>query len=297
MKLTQINRVTGGWEMRIFADSASDLPKSFFEENNVLLAPLRVHIEEDEYEDIISIDSSEVYDAIRAGKHPKTSQVSPELFLRLFEDLAKSGEEGLYIAFSSALSGTYSTAMMMREQLLETYPDLKLTIIDTQCASLGYGLVVKEVVRLRDEGMDAAQIIEKAHFHAEHMEHLFTVEDLDYLARGGRVSKASAFVGGLLNIKPLLHVEEGKLVPLEKIRGRKKVLKRMLDMMDERGDTISEQTIALCHSDDEATVLDLKQMIVERFNPKNIEIYSIGSTIGAHVGPGTMGLFFLNKRP
>lgn len=281
--------------MRIFADSASDLPKAFFEDNNVLLAPLRVHIDEDEYEDIIGIDSSEVYAAIRAGKQPKTSQVSPELFLRLFEDLAKSGEEGLYIAFSSALSGTYSTAMMMREQLVETYPDLKLTIIDSQCASLGSGLVIKEAVRLRDEGMDNAQLIEKVRFHAEHMEHLFTVEDLDYLARGGRVSKASAFVGGLLNIKPLLHMEDGKLVPIEKIRGRKKVLKRMLDLMEERGEKFDEQIVALSHSDDEATALDLKQMIEERFQPKSIEIHRIGSTIGAHVGPGALSLFFLNK--
>ena len=281
--------------MRIFADSATDLPRTFFEDNNVLLAPLRVHIDEDEYEDVIGIDSSEVYNAIRAGKTPKTSQVSPELFLRYFEDLAKSGEEGLYIAFSSALSGTYSTAVMMREQLLETYPDLKLTIIDSQCASLGYGLVVKEAVRLRDEGFDMAHIIEKARFHAEHMEHLFTVEDLDYLARGGRVSKASAFIGGLLNIKPLLHMEDGKLIPIEKIRGRKKVFKRMLDLMEERGENFSEQIVAISHSDDEATALDLKQSIEERFHPKSIEIHVIGSTIGAHVGPGALSLFFLNK--
>ena len=281
--------------MRLFADSATDLPKAFFNDNNVLLAPLRVHIDEDEYEDIIGIDSSEVYKAIRAGKQPKTSQVSPELFLRLFEDLAKSGEEGLYIAFSSALSGTYSTAMMMREQLLETYPDLKLTIIDSQCASLGYGLVVKEAVKLRDEGIGNAELFEKVRFYAEHMEHLFTVEDLDYLARGGRVSKASAFIGGLLNIKPLLHVEEGKLIPIEKIRGRKKVFKRMLDLMEERGENFNEQVVAISHSEDEATAIDLKQMIEERFQPKSIEIHVIGSTIGAHVGPGAIALFFLNK--
>ncbi|MFJ7825212.1 DegV family protein [Psychrobacillus sp. NPDC096623] len=281
--------------MRIIADSATDLPKAFFDDNKVLLAPLRVHIDEDEYEDIIGIDSSAVYTAIREGKQPKTSQVSPELFLRLFEDLAKSGEEGLYIAFSSALSGTYSTAMMMREQLLETYPDLKLTIIDSQCASLGYGLVLKQAVKLRDEGMDNAQLIEKVRFYAEHMEHLFTVEDLDYLARGGRVSKASAFIGGLLNIKPLLHVEDGKLVPIEKIRGRKKVFKRMLDLMEERGENFSDQVIAISHSDDEATALELKQMIEDRFHPKSIEIHLIGSTIGAHVGPGAIALFFLNK--
>lgn len=281
--------------MRLFADSASDLPKSFYELHNVVLAPLRVHIDDQEYEDVIGIDSNEVYAAIRAGKQPKTSQASPELFLRLFEELAKSGEEGLYIAFSSELSGTYSTAVMMREQLLETYPELKLTIIDSKCASLGYGLLVKEAVRLRDEGLDLSLVEEKIRFTAKHMEHLFTVEDLDYMARGGRVSKASAFIGGLLNIKPLLHVEDGKLVPIEKIRGRKKVIKRMIEVMGERGETLTAQTIAISHSDDEATALELKQLIEEQFHPKSIEIHRIGSTIGAHVGPGTLALFFLNK--
>lgn len=281
--------------MRLFADSASDLPKSFYEKHNVELIPLRVHIGEQEYADVIGIDSKQVYEEIRAGKYPKTSQASPENFLRVFEELAKSGEEGLYVAFSSALSGTYSTAVMMREQVLETYPDLKLTIIDSKCASLGYGLLVKEAVNLRDQGLDLLTIEQKVRFNAEHMEHLFTVEDLGYLAQGGRVSKASAFIGGLLNIKPLLHVEDGKLVPIEKIRGRKKVIKRMIDLMEERGDRLGEQVIAISHGDDEETALALKQLIEEKFQPKAIEIYIIGSTIAAHTGPGTLALFFLNK--
>ena len=281
--------------MKLFADSASDLPKSYFELHNVELIPLRVHIDNDEYEDIIGIDSKEVYAAIRAGKQPKTSQASPELFLKLFEELAKSGEEGFYIALSSALSGTYSTAVIMKEQLMEAYPDLKLTIIDSKCASLGIGLLIKEAVRLRDEGLGLSIIEEKIRFSSSHMEHLFTVEDLDYMARGGRVSKASAFIGGLLNIKPLLHVEEGKLVPIEKIRGRKKVIKRMIDLMGERGDRLEEQNIAISHGDDEETALELKQLIEERYHPKSIDIHLIGSTVGAHAGPNTLALFFLNK--
>ncbi|QFF98229.1 DegV family protein [Psychrobacillus glaciei] len=281
--------------MKLFADSACDLPKSFFELHNVELIPLRVHIDNDEYEDIIGIDSKEVYTAIRAGKQPKTSQASPELFLTLFEELAKSGEEGFYIALSSALSGTYNTAVMMKEQLMETYPHLKLTIIDSKCASLGIGLLIKEAVRLRDEGLSLPMMEEKIRFSAMHMEHLFTVEDLDYMARGGRVSKASAFIGGLLNIKPLLHVEEGKLVPIEKIRGRKKVVKRIIDVMGERADRLEEQDIAISHGDDEATALELKQLIEERYHPKSIEIHLIGSTVGAHAGPDTLALFFLNK--
>lgn len=281
--------------MRIFADSACDLPKSFFEENDVTLFPLRVLIDDDEYEDILAINPKEVYDAIRNGKHPKTSQVSPELFLKKWQELADAGEEGIYIAFSSELSGTHDTAVMISKQVQETNPAVNLVIIDSKCASLGYGLLVKEAVRLREAGEDLQSIEEKIRFMAEHMEHLFTVEDLDYMARGGRVSKTSAFIGGLLNIKPLLHVEAGKLVPIEKHRGRKKVLRRMTELMAERGDHLSEQTIAISHADDENIALELQGLVDELFRPKKIEVHMIGSTIGAHTGPGTVSIFFLNK--
>ena len=281
--------------MRIFADSASDLPKSFFEENNVTLLPLSVLIGDASYKDIVEIDAIEVYNAIRDGGQPKTSQASPEFFMEQWTALAESEEEGIYIAFSSELSGTHDTAVMIHDQVKEEYPSLNLIIIDSKCASLGYGLLVKEAVRLRDQGETLTAIEHKIRFMAEHMEHLFTVEDLDYMARGGRVSKASAFIGGLLNIKPLLHVEDGKLVPIEKHRGRKKVMRRMLDLMEERGNNLSEQIIAISHSDDEPAALELKAAIQERFNPKSIEIHMIGSVIGAHVGPGTLSIFFLNK--
>ena len=214
--------------MRIFADSACDLPKSYYDTNPVTLIPLRVHIDDKEYQDVLTIDSTQVYAEIRQGKQPKTSQASPEQFITLFEELAQSGEEGLYIAFSSELSGTHNTAVMIRDQVKEDYPELKLTILDSKCASLGYGLLVKEAVRLKNAGEPLERIAEIVRYKAQHMEHLFTVEDLDYMARGGRVSKASAVIGGLLNIKPLLHVEGGKLVPIEKLRGRKKVMKRMI---------------------------------------------------------------------
>lgn len=281
--------------MRLFADSASDLPKQFFKDEHVELFPLRVHIGDKDFEDIRTIHSKVVYDAIRAGDQPKTSQVSPEEMLRAFEQLAKDKEEGLYIAFSSELSGTYSTAVMVAEQVREDYGELNLTVIDSKAASLGYGLLVKEAVKHRDAGMPFQAIVEEVRFMAEHMESLFTVEDLDYMAKGGRISKGSAFVGGLLNIKPLLHVENGKLVPIEKLRGRKKVLKRMVELMAERGHGWSEQTIAISHGDDIEFALLLKQEIEEQLNPKNIEIFMIGSVIAAHTGPGTLAVFFLNQ--
>lgn len=281
--------------MRIFADSASDLPKEFFEKENVVLFPLRVHIENEEFEDIRTIHSSKVYDAIRNDIRPKTSQVSPDEMLNAFEKLAKDGEEGFYIAFSSELSGTYGTAMMAYEQIREEYPDLKLTVLDSKLASLGYGMLVKEAVKLRSQGHPLKEIIERVRFMAEHTESLFTVEDLDYMAKGGRISKGSAFVGGLLNIKPLLHVENGKLVPIEKLRGRKKVIKRIVELMEERGEQLEKQIIAISHGDDEEFAKGMKDAIEEQFHPKSVEIYMIGSVIAAHTGPGTLAVFFSNK--
>lgn len=281
--------------MRLFADSASDLPKAFFETENVELFPLRVHIGNDEYEDIRTINSLKVYEAIGEGIHPKTSQVSPDEMLNAFEKLAKDGEEGFYMAFSSELSGTYSTAMMSADQVREEYPDLKLTILDTKAASLGYGMLVKEAVKLRSQGHPLKEIIERVTWMAAHVESLFTVEDLDYMAKGGRISKGSAFVGGLLNIKPLLHVEDGKLVPIEKLRGRKKVIKRIVELMEERGEQLDKQVIAISHGNDEEFANLMKDAIEEQFHPKGIEIYMIGSVIAAHTGPGTLAIFFSNK--
>lgn len=281
--------------MRLFADSASDLPKQFFQEADVILFPLRVHIGDEEFEDIRTVHSKKVFDAIRSDIHPKTSQVSPDEMLNAFEQLARDGEEGFYIAFSSELSGTHNTAVMVAEQIREDYPELKLTILDSKAASSGYGLLVKEAVNMRAAGKPLEAIIERVRFLANHLESLFTVEDLDYMAKGGRISKGSAFVGGLLNIKPLLHVEDGKLVPIEKLRGRKKVLKRMIELIEERGNGLSEQTIAICHGDDLDFALLLKKELEEHFHPKAIEIDMIGSVIGAHTGPGTLGVFFFNK--
>jgi DegV family protein with EDD domain len=281
--------------VKIMADSASDLPLQFFKDNDVLLFPLQVLLDGQEYKDLITIEPKKVYDSIRSGQIPKTSQVSPVDFEKEFRELAKSGQEGIYIAFSSQLSGTYQTAAMVRDQVKEEYPDLSLSIIDTKCASLGAGLIVKEAARLSAEGASMEDIEKDILFRSRHMEHLFTVEDLDHLAKGGRVSKASAFLGGLLNIKPLLHVEDGKLVPIEKIRGKKKVLRRMIEVAKERGKGFSGQTIAISHADNLETAEEVKAMLIEELGPKEVLISDIGAAIGSHTGAGTIALFFLNE--
>ncbi|MDR7000838.1 DegV family protein [Neobacillus niacini] len=284
-------------QVKILADSACDLPLHFYHENNVTLIPLSVHVNGQEYEDVKTIDPKTVYDAIRNGSVPKTSQASPLLFEEIFTSMAENNEDGIYIAFSSQLSGTYSTAVMILDQVKEKYPNFNLTIIDTKCASLGQGLIVMEAARLSAENVPKEEILKDVVFRSEHMEHLFTVEDLDYLAKGGRVSKASAFLGGLLNIKPVLNVEDGKLVPIEKIRGKKKVLRRIIELMKERGSDIQEQVIGISHADNEETALEVKAMMEEELHPKEVYISSIGSAIGAHTGAGTVSIFFLNQLP
>ena len=268
-------------KVKLITDSGADLPYSFLQEQNIDLLPLQVELDGEEYDDVISIDSKKIFDAMRNGKTPKTSQASPTK---------------INIAFSSQLSGTYQTACMIREQVLEEYPDLDLTIIDTKAASLGQGLIVFHAAKLASSGATKEKIIQETEFYCSHMEHLFTVDDLEYLRRGGRVSRASAFVGGLLNIKPLLNVEDGKLIPIEKIRGKKKVLNRILELMEERGVNLKDQLIGISHGDDEETARQMKNMIEDRFGCKHFYINMIGSAIGAHSGPGTLAIFFLNAK-
>ncbi|KGX87764.1 DegV family protein [Pontibacillus litoralis] len=281
--------------VQIIADSACDLPNSIIEQYGIKRVPITVHLNDTDYLDAETIDPKQVYDAMRDGKAPKTSQVSPQTFKDLFEAYAQAGQSCIYLAFSSELSGTYQTAKMMQQEVLEQYPDFNLHIMDTHCASLGYGLVVLEAAKMAQSNHSLDTILEVATYYKDHVEHIFTVDDLEYLKRGGRVSKTAAFVGTMLKIKPLLHVEDGKLIPLEKIRGSKKVLNRMVDIMKERGEDFSQQTIAISHGDDVKRAEQLSTIIQNTFQPKEIIIHTIGSAIGAHSGPGTIALFFLNK--
>ncbi|SDJ44160.1 DegV family protein [Salimicrobium halophilum] len=281
--------------VQIICDSASDLSRDTLQEHGVEMVSLKVLLKEKEYEDGKNISPKEVYDAMRAGEAPKTSQVTGQAFRDLFVEKIEAGQPFLYVAFSSELSGTYQSAKIVEQELREEYPDASFDVIDTKAASLGYGLIVLRAAEKSREGATLEEVKGLVSYHSAHMEHLFTVDDLEYLHRGGRVSKAQAFVGSLLKIKPLLHVEDGKLIPLEKVRGQKKVFKRMVDLMEERGKDLNNQRIAISHGDSIETAEHLASMIKERFSPQSIHIDMVGSAVGAHSGPGTIALFFLNE--
>ncbi|AXY09490.1 DegV family protein [Bacillus thuringiensis LM1212] len=282
--------------VKIITDSAADLPVELLQAYDIDLIPLRVYDEaETEYLDGVTLESVTLLQKMREGAVYRTSLPSLETFQEKFVSYAKEGNPCIYLAFSSELSGTYQSSVLIKEEVKETYANLDLEIVDTKCASLGQGLVVLEAAKMAKDGASKEDILKRVDFLMNHMEHIFTVADLQYLVRGGRLSKVAGFIGGLLNIKPILNVEEGKLVPLEKVRGKKKVLGRIVDIMEERGKELKGQTIGITHGDDLETAEALKALITERFGCEVFIVNTIGAAIGAHTGPGVITLFFLNE--
>ncbi|WP_035432194.1 DegV family protein [Bacillus sp. UNC322MFChir4.1] len=282
--------------IKIITDSAADLPKELLHTYDIEVIPLRVYDEqENEFIDGVTLDPIDLLRNMREGKVYKTSLPSLEKIQEVFTTYAKQDVTCIYLAFSSELSGTYQSSVIVKEEVKEIYPNSSLEIIDTKCISTGQGLLVVEAAKMAQSGATKEEILSRIAFMAKHMEHIFTVADLQYLVRGGRLSKVAGFIGGLLNIKPILNVEDGKLIPLEKIRGRKKVFQRIVDIMETRGKDLGNQTIGISHGDDLESVNILSEMITEKFGCKIFVVNSIGAAVGAHAGPGTLAVFFLNE--
>lgn len=282
--------------IKIITDSAADLSKELLQTYDIEMIPLRVYDEqENEFLDGVTLDPIDLLRNMREGKVYKTSLPSLETIQEVFTTYAKQDVTCIYLAFTSELSGTYQSSVLVGEEVKEAYPNFSLDIIDTKCASTGQGLVVLEAAKMAKDGATKEEILNRIAFMTKHMEHIFTVADLQYLVRGGRVSKVAGFIGGLLNIKPILNVEDGKLIPLEKIRGRKKVFQRIVDIMETRGKDLKNQTIGISHGDDLESVNILTEMITEKFGCKVFVVNSIGAAVGAHAGPGTLAIFFLNE--
>lgn len=282
--------------IRILTDSGCDLPENIIRENNIEVLPLSVHLGEVDYLDGVDIKPEQMYSDMREGKVYKTSQVAPSKFKEAFIRCAEKNETCIYIGFSSGLSGTFQAATIVKEEVLELYPDFDVYTIDTWCASVGFGLVVYKASSMVMDGNTKEEILSKIDFYIKHMEHIFTVENLEYLYRGGRVSRTSAFIGGLLDIKPVLNVENGKLIPIEKVRGRKKSLRRIVDIVGERGVDLNNQIIGISHGDCLHEAEKMKEMIEKKYGCKEFLINTVGCVIGAHSGPGTIAVFFLNAK-
>ncbi len=279
--------------IRIYADNACDLDKELLESLEVKLFYLTVMIKDITYHDRLNLSPTEFYKMIaEPGVMPTTSQVSIGEFQQEFQKVIdETDDEIIYVAFSSGLSGTYQAACMARDEVSTS----RITIIDTKSASVGYGLTVIRAAQAALQGMTKDQIVAEVEDNINKMQHIFIVGSFDMLKRGGRVSSTTAALGNLLNIKLLLHFIEGKIVPLEKAHGLKKAKRRLLELMEERGSDLKNQTIGICYSVDLKGALDLKEQIAERFGCEKFVISEIGAVIGSHVGAGTYSVFFLAK--
>ena len=221
-------------------------------------------------------------------------QVNPEQAKSYFEQYLKDGIEVLYLAFSSGLSGSYNSAIIAAEELKESYPDLRVAVIDTLCASLGQGLLTHYAVTMKEAGKSLDEIASWVEENKLHLCHMFTVDDLNHLKRGGRVSSAAALFGPMLSIKPVLHVDDqGRLIPVSKARGRKASLLALVDHMEQTAVNPKDQTVFISHGDCLEDAKFVAEEIRRRLGTEDIRINYIGPVIGNHAGPGTVALFFL----
>lgn len=283
-------------KIRIVTDSASDLPKSWADTHNVEVLPILVYVDGVEYEDGVTLSSDQLYAAMLDGKEVKTAQIPLKYFLNKFEDYAKQDEHFVYLAFSSNLSGTYQTAVMAYETVREAYPDFKMTIIDTKCVSLGLGVIVLEAAKKVQAGADLKEVLSYVEWAMMHMAHVFSVDDLEYLYRGGRVSRSKALIGNLLNIKPILKVDDGFLVAFDKAKGRKKRLHAIMDYAEKNGVDMGNQLVGIAHTLNEEEALYIENEFKTRYGTKDFVIGSLGCAVGAHCGPGLITLFFKTEK-
>ncbi len=280
----------------IITDSASDIPKSIIKEYGLHVIPTPVTLDGVDYFDGETLQPDEFYRIQKENKVDiKTYHISQYMFYEHFKPFAERGDEVLYICFSTGIAGTFQAANLAKADVLEEYPDFKITIIDSKCASLGFGLVVYKLLRMQRNGAPGELLIEAAEYFCSHMEHVVTVNTLEYLARGGRLSKTSAAVGGVLDIKPIIIVNEaGALEAVEKVRGMKKTIKRCLEMVRERGESLEQQIVGVVYGADPADADPILEALRTTIGVKEILTGQVGCAIGAHTGPGILGIVFEN---
>lgn len=281
----------------IYVDSACDIDAATLAGWGVKSLALRFHFTDDEKEYADgSMPSKEFYDHMRAGRTAKTAAVNVEEFKSVFEEEIKAGHDVLYIGFSSGLSATYNSGRIAAEEVQEKYPDFTVTSVDTLAASAGFGLLVYFAVELKKDGKSIEEVKQFILDKRLNLCHFFTVDDLVYLKRGGRVSAATALLGGMLGIKPVMHVDnEGHLVALSKVRGRKAALKALADKVGELALEKDGGTVFISHGDCRSDVAILEDMMAKAYGTKVDLVVNVGTVIGAHSGPGTVALFFLGK--
>lgn len=283
-------------KLKIIVDSACDIPDKFLKENNIDLLPFRIIVDQKEYLDGIDIDTEQLFKFLEEKRHITTSQVRATDFEDVFTNCAEKGWNCIYLAFSSKMSGAYQTAKLISENVKEKYPDFKIEVIDTKSGSTAIGLLVEKVVQFKKDNLPFEEIIKRTKELSKKVEHIFTLESLERLKTGGRISKTAAMVGEFLNIKPLLEVKKGKIKLFKKVRGYNRAYKKLLKIMDKRSSDLNNQLIGISYSGEKEKAIKLKEMIADRFDTKNFMINMISNVLTVHLGRSGVGVFFINDK-
>lgn len=282
----------------VFTDSCADLDMASIEEARIVEAPMTYVIEGKTYYNYydpskIELNVHDFFEKMRNGEVAKTSQIGPGRFLEVWDPYLKEGKDILYVCFSSALSGTINSANQAKEYLKDNYPDRKIVIVDSLAASCGLGILAYQAGLNRLNGMSIEENREWIENHRLHLSHWFTIDSLATLKRGGRLSASKAFLGTMLRLKPVLHVDnEGRLVPMQTVRGRKQALQSIIEHFGETAMEPEKNRVVIGHADDIVTAKFLGDKLQETYHPKEIRYQELGPVIGAHSGPNTIVLFF-----
>lgn len=285
---------------RIITDSTGDLTPELVRSLDVTVIPMEFTVDGKSYRnypDGHEMSAKDFYDLLRAGKTSTTAQINSHEFAQWAEPILQAGEDLLYIAFSSGLSGTFQSAYLAKQELAEKYPQRKICVVDSLCASMGEGLLVYYAAKMQQSGKSIEEVSQWLQDNKLHLCHWFTVDDLNHLKRGGRVSSAAALFGTMLGIKPVLHVDDaGHLIPVAKIRGRRQSLDALVSHMEATAINPEDQVIFISHGDCEKDAQYVADKIRAKWDVKDIIINEIGPVIGTHSGPGTVALFFLGSK-
>ena len=282
---------------KIITDSSCDFTDSMCAELDIAYTPLTVTYNGESHSNFSEETAIKAfYNELRSGVTATTSAANPENWANVMEPALAEGHDLLVIAFTSGLSTTYQSAVIAASDLQEKYPDRKIKVVDSLCAALGQGLLIWYACKKRDEGMSLEALTDWVEENKLHICHWVTVDDLSHLKRGGRISATSAIVGTMLNIKPIIHLnDEGKLINVAKIRGRKAAINHIADKVGELGEGYDNETCFVVHGDCEEDAQALADIIKEKYGVKHVHIGYLGPVIGAHTGPGVLAVFFMGK--
>ena len=281
---------------KIITDTCCDYPAHMYQELDLSVVPLSVLYKGVNYSEYNEQWLKDLFDGLRHGETATTAAVNPDGWASAIEPVLQEGKDALVLPFTSGMSTTYQSAVIAADELMEKYPGRKVNVVDTLCASLGQGLLVWYACQKRDEGLSLDELTQWVEDNKLKLCHWVIADDLMHLKRGGRVSAATAVAGTLLQIKPVIHVnDEGKLISVGKARGRKAAIQTLCNKVGELGIPGANDTIFICHGDCLEDAQTLEAMLKEKYGTKNVFIYYIGAVIGAHAGPGTMAVFFLGE--